>query len=183
MLAAVELFHRLGTQGHAERLWIFAGEFVRLRPQFLTPGERLLWRSIGRDIGYDDATLSEYMPLQVSAQGPEDDPIRLARFNKIAIVSLREAQAEKAAELIRERTDGQVIVVTATEAGSETRSAATADVIAYVWAATTHAVFRAFDKADRRKIAYVRGTGAASIVLAVERWAHENAVNFVQPEQ
>jgi hypothetical protein len=40
-----------------------------------------------------------------------------------------------------------------------------------VWSAITHAVFRAFDGVDRERIEYVQGTGAASIVLALERWA------------
>jgi hypothetical protein len=77
--------------------------------------------------------------------------------------------------VLRERSGAEVVVVTATAGGHETRSAATADVIAYVWSASTHAVYRALDKIDRRKIAYVRGTGAGSIVMAIERWAFENS--------
>jgi len=45
-----------------------------------------------------------------------------------------------------------------------------ADVVLFVWSATTHAVFRAFDAVDKKRFAYVQGTGAASIVLALERW-------------
>jgi hypothetical protein len=173
MLAGVELFHRLGTSGHAEQFWVLAGEFVRRRVQLLTPGERLLWRQVGRDIGYDDSTLDEYVP-QPATTGPEADPIREAGVSKIAVVSTREEQAERAAAILRDRANAEVVVVTATSGGHETKSAATADVIAYVWSASTHAVYRAFDKVDRRKIAYVRGTGVASIVMAVERWAFEN---------
>jgi hypothetical protein len=174
MLAAVELLHRLGSAGNAERLWVLAGEFVRLRPHLLTPAERHLWRRVGGDIGYDAAVLDEYVP----GPGPgeaEEDPIRAAAFTRIAVVSTREEQALRAAEILRERSGAEVIVVTATAGGYETRSAVTADVIAYVWSASTHAVYRALDKIDRRKIAYVRGTGAGSIVMAVERWAFENS--------
>jgi hypothetical protein len=174
MLAAVELFHRLGSVANAERLWVLAGEFVRLRPHLLTPAERDLWRRVGRDIGYDVGTLDEYLPAPSAAEA-EQDPIRAAAFTKIAVISTREEQAQRAAEVLRERSGAEVVVVTATASGHETRSAATADVIAYVWSASTHAVYRALDKIDRRKIAYVRGTGAGSIVMAVERWAFENS--------
>src|SRR5262249_36519251 len=50
MLAGVEIFHRLGVGGHAERFWVLAGEFVRSRGQIMTAGERSLWRRVGRDL-------------------------------------------------------------------------------------------------------------------------------------
>ena len=43
-------------------------------------------------------------------------------------------------------------------------------VLLFVWANTTHAVYRAFDNV-REKLAYVEGKGAVSIVLTLERWA------------
>jgi hypothetical protein len=94
----------------------------------------------------------------------------------VAIVSTREEQARRAAEMLGERTDADIVVVTATHGGGEVNAAINAEVIAYVWSASTHAVFRAFDKVDRKKIAYVKGTSAASIVLAVERWVSERAI-------
>ena len=77
----------------------------------------------------------------------------------------------EAAELIRERTSANVIVITDTAAGSGTDSARTADIILFVWSSATHAVYRAFDGV-RDKLAYVQGTGASSIVIALERWAY-----------
>ena len=112
------------------------------------------------------------MPADLEAA--QDDLIRTADLHKIAIISTREEQARMAIELLSERTDAELILVTATTSGHETRSALDADLIAYVWSASTHAVFRAFDGVDRRKIAYVQGTGAVSIVLAVERWVRES---------
>lgn len=168
LLACVELLDRLGTEGQSENLWILAGEFVRGDPEVLTPGERLLWRQIGERIGYDTATLDAYVPLP--ADVVTADPLRQAALKKIAIVSLREKQTQEAANLIKERCDAEIIVVSETHAGGAMRSALTADVVLFVWSATTHAVFRAFDSMDKKRFAYVQGTGATSILLALERW-------------
>jgi hypothetical protein len=174
MISAVEIFHRLAGSGTAERFWIAVGTFAKSKDTKLTQGERLLWRKVGADIGWDAGTLDEYMPLPAApADGVAADPLKTAGLKKIAIVSMREEQASRAAEQLKDRSGATVVLVSDTASGPETDSAATADVIAYVWSATTHAVFRAFDKVDRKKIAYVRGTGAASIVLAVERWSLE----------
>ena len=43
-------------------------------------------------------------------------------------------------------------------------------MLLFVWSAVKHAVYRAFDNIDKEKIAYVSGTGSASIVRALERW-------------
>lgn len=175
MLGVIEMFHRLAGTAAAERFWIAAGTFVLSKNLQLTLGERLLWRRVGADIGYDAATLDEYVPLPAAPAGAAvADPLQAAGLRKIAVVSTREEQASRAAEQLRARTGADIVVVSDTTGGSETDSAATAEVIAFVWSATTHAVFRAFDKVDRKKLAYVRGTGAASIVLAVERWVMEN---------
>ncbi|VTS08016.1 hypothetical protein [Tuwongella immobilis] len=173
MISAVEIFHRLAGTGTAERFWIDVGTFAKSKEAKLTQGERLLWRKVGADIGWDEGTLDEYMPLPSPAEGVVIDPLKAAGLKKIAIVSMREEQAKRAADQLKDRTGATVVLVSDTTSGPETDLAATADVIAYVWSATTHAVFRAFDKVDRKKIAYVRGTGAASIVLAVERWSLE----------
>lgn len=174
MIGAVEIFHRLAGTNSAERFWIAVGTFAKSKHAKLTQGERLLWRKVGADIGWDAGILDEYMPIPAaSAGGVTDDPLKAANLKKIAIVSMREEQAARAAEQLKDRSGATVVLVSDTASGPQTDSAATADVIAFVWSATTHAVFRAFDKIDRKKIAYVRGTGAASIVLAVERWALE----------
>jgi hypothetical protein len=168
LLAAVELLDRLGSEGQCENFWILAGDFVRGDPEVLSPGERVLWRQVGARIGYDAATLDEYVPLPEAAVAT--DPLKEAGLGKVAIVSLRERQTHEAAGLIKERCDTEVIIVSETHAGAATKKALSADVVLFVWSATTHAVFRAFDKVDKKRFAYVQGTGAASIVLAVERW-------------
>lgn len=172
MLGAVELFHRLVGATPAERFWIGVGNFVRFQGVPLALGERILWRQVGADIGYDGPILDEYVPMP-TALGAEQDPLATAGLKKIAVVSTREEQANRAADQLRKRTGAEVLVVSGTVGSHETDSAASADVVAFVWSATTHAVFRAFDKVDRKKFAYVRGTGTASIVLAVERWVME----------
>src|SRR5262249_41001366 len=63
LLGAVDLLDRLVSDGQSENLWILAGEFVRGDPEVLSPGERVLWRQVGARIGYDLATLDEYVPL------------------------------------------------------------------------------------------------------------------------
>ena len=41
---------------------------------------------------------------------------------------------------------------------------------------TPGSVFRAFDGFDRNRLCYVQGTGAASIVRALERWVQNNKI-------
>jgi hypothetical protein len=170
LLGAVEMLDRLGTEGQCENFWILAGDFVRGDLEVLSPGERLLWRQVGARIGYDAGTLDEYVPLP--EKGVTADPIRQAALTKVAIVSLRERQAQEAAGFLRERTDAQIVVVSETHPGADSRSALAADVVLFVWSATTHAIFRAFDAVDKKRLAYVQGTGATSIVLALERWTN-----------
>jgi hypothetical protein len=174
LLGAVELFDRLGSPDQAERLWMLAASLHQRQRDTLTSGERRLCRQVGSRLGYDDGLLDEFLPIPAGGEDAQDDLLRTAGLRKIAIVSTREEQAHRAAELLSERTDADVVVVTATTSGHETSAALEADVIAFVWAASTHAVFRAFDKIERRRLAYVQGTSAVSIVLAIERWVNEN---------
>jgi hypothetical protein len=168
LLGAVELLDRMGSEGQCENFWILAGDLVRSDPDFFSPGERLLWRQVGARIGYDAGTLDEYVPIPEEAASV--DPIRQTALKRVAIVSLRERQAQEAAALLRERTDAKIVVVSETHPGTDTRSALAADVVLFVWSATTHAVLRAFDALDKKRFAYVQGTGATSIVLALEKW-------------
>lgn len=158
------------SQSVAETLWIGGASFINKDPLSVTATERLAWQRLGERLGLDKETVSEYFAI---ADGEDEialDPLSEIDLNKVAIVSLREKAAEAAAEIIRERTNAQVVVVTDTSAGGETDSAKTADIILFVWSSATHAVYRAFDGV-RDKIAYVQGTGASSIVIALERWA------------
>jgi hypothetical protein len=171
LLSALDLLSELTSdRGVCESLWIDGAAMVRVDPQALTPGERMLWRNVGSRIGLDKATIEEFLGLQVEADVGIVDLLAEANLKKVAIVSLREEPARIAAEIIRQRTGGQVVVVTETHAGASTDNAKTADVILFVWASTTHAVYRAFDTV-REKLAHVEGKGAVSIVLSLERWA------------
>jgi hypothetical protein len=168
LLGIVDLLDHLGSEGQCESFWVVGAEFLRHNQQALTPGERALWRHIGGRIGYDESILDEYLP--VPAAETDVDPLQQANLRKVAIVSMRERQAREAAAMISERSNAEIVIVSDKVAGSATDNAITADVILFVWAATSHAVFRAFDGMDRERLVYVQGTGAASIVLALERW-------------
>src|SRR5262249_16952565 len=135
-----------------------------------SPGECQLWRIIGSRIGLDENTIDEFLGAKSAAEDEAPDPLLEADLKKVAIVSLREEAARTAADLIEQRTKARVLVITETHAGIQTENAKTADVILFVWASSTHAVYRAFDSV-REKLHYVQGKGATSIVLALERWA------------
>lgn len=171
VLAAVDLITEYTSDVHsAETLWIGGADLIKNDPSILTWTERTLWRLTGSRIGLDEPTITEFVNLIPIEEEAFDDPLSEISLSKVAIITLREGSADQAASLIRERTQANVIVVTATSAGSSTDSAKTADVILFVWASSTHAVYRAFD-AVRDKLVYVQGTGASSIVAALERWA------------
>jgi hypothetical protein len=171
LLSALDLLSELtADRALCESLWVEGAEFVRLDPQSLSPGERLLWRSVGTRIGLDDSTIDDFLGVDSASKADAVDPLTEIELQKVAIVSLREEAARNAADVIRQRTNAQVLVVAETHAGPDTENAKTADVVLFVWASTTHAVYRAFDSV-REKLAYVQGKGAASIVLTLERWA------------
>lgn len=169
-LDAIELLERELPQTEAiSNLWLAAADVILRSPDSLAPSDRMLWRDVGARLGFDERTLAQYLPSE-EAPGEVEDPLATMQLQKIAIVCLREEQAEQAAEAIRKRSAAEVTVVTATIAGAETEVARQADVVLFVWMASTHAVFRAFDGFDRKRFCYVQGTGAASIVRSLERW-------------
>ena len=169
-LDAIELMERElpGTESPAN-LWISAADVITRAVDSLPPSDCELWRRVGLRLGFDDSTISQYLPPELEQERPPD-LLAVAGLQHVAIVCLREKQAEQAAEEIRKRTGAKLTVVTATSAGAETDQACTADVVLFVWLASTHAVFRAFDSFDRKKLSYVQGTGASSIVRSLERW-------------
>src|SRR5262249_37414522 len=124
---------------------------------------------IGSRVGLDKNTIDEFLGIESAADNEAPDPLTEAGLKKIAIVSLREEAAQVAAALIEQRSKAQVLIVSETHAGTQTAGAKTADVILFVWASSTHALYRAFDGV-RDRLSYVQGKGAASIVLALERW-------------
>jgi len=171
LLSALDLLSELTSdRGVCESLWVDGAEFIRIDPQALSPGERMLWRNVGTRIGLDSATIEEFLGIPAEEDADVVDLLAQVNLKKVAIVSLREEPARIAADIIRQRTGAQVVLVTETHAGSATANAKASDVILFVWASTTHAVFRAFDNV-REKLAFVEGKGAVSIVLTLERWA------------
>jgi hypothetical protein len=170
-LDAIELLER----DHPDRaaptdLWLDAAEFVRRAPESLTSSEKHLWRRVGRKLGVDEPTINAYLPLDEVQ--PAQDVLQTSNLRKVAIVCMRERQAREAAEMISQRSGAKVDVVVGKTAGPETDQALEADVILFVWMASTHAVFRAFDGFDRKRFCYVQGTGSSSIVRSLERWVH-----------
>lgn len=155
-------------------LWIDAADVIKRASNSITPSERKLWRCAGERLGIDDATILEYLPIEVHED--KVDLLAAADLNHVAIVCMREEQAKQAVEVISDRCGEKtkLTVVTSKVAGADTTTACNADVVIYVWMASTHAVFRAFDGFDRERFCYVQGTGASSIVRTLERWIIRN---------
>lgn len=174
VLDAIELLAReLPYIEAIGNLWLEAAETIKRTPDTLPPPDRILWRQAGILLGFDSATIEECLPLDTTI-AIEEDILSVSGLKHIAIVCLREEQAEQAAKVIRDRSGAQVTVVTSTVSGAETTTARQADVVLFVWLASTHAVFRAFDGFDRKQFCYVQGTGSSSIVRSLERWAFAN---------
>lgn len=167
LLGVVELLNNKGTEEQCSNYWITGATYLKANPQCLTVGERNLWRQIGLQF-LDLDTIDEYLPIPPEVE--DTDPLQAAGLRKVAIVSMREPQARAAAEMIKERSGADVVLVTQKSAGAQTDSAITSDVVIFVWKSTSHAVFRAFDDMDKQKLAYVQGTGSGSILIALERW-------------
>ena len=176
LLEAIELLSECSAdQGFVQSLWIDGADFLLRSAMEIASGERQLWRKLGARLTFSLEVLDQYFP-EPKEEAEGTDPLVGMRLRKIAIVSLHEKAASLAAEIIRARTGAEVIVVDELVAGKATQSACSADVILMVWAATKHAVFRAFDDV-RDKLAYVQGKGSGSIVLALERWVlHQDAL-------
>ena len=99
-------------------------------------------------------------------------------WQKIAIVSLQESAAREAARELQSRTNAEVIVVTSLVQDGLTKTAKAADVILLVWAACSHAVYRAFDDC-RSRVVYAQGTGTNSIVAAAEQRAEKIKLKII----
>ncbi|MFN8877194.1 MAG: hypothetical protein ACK51E_02735 [Gemmatimonadota bacterium] len=173
LLGAIELILDYTSEfGAAQQLWIEGASLAARDPERLVGTERYLWRRLGKQVGFDPGAVDEVLPTlaEPKRSAVETDVLRDAGLRRIAIVSLHRRAADEACALLAERTGAEVFVVDEKVPGTATRAAQSADVVLFVWAATKHAVFRAFD-AMRNRVAYVQGTGAGSIVLALERWA------------
>lgn len=170
LLSALEILsENISITGICENLWIDGAEFVRTHPESLSQTELKLWRFIGAKIGLDDETISEFLGADVIITDAVD-LLSALQVERIAIVSLQVEAAQNAAELIRQRIASEVIVVSETQNNSAVENAKNSDVILFVWASNTHAVYRAFDN-SREKLVYVQGKGASSIIISLEKWA------------
>lgn len=161
-----------------DRLWDLYVDGLTLadrRGLVFTPVQIRTWENIGRALELSQADISEALsPLQPPQGQPFTDPLDIAELRQIAIISLQEASAREAARELERRTGARVNVVISSVADSQLRHAKNADLILYVWAATSHAAYRTFDSV-RERIEYVQGTGCSSIVLAAERWVERRS--------
>ena len=142
----------------------------------LTRSEQRTWRRIADSLEVpSEAAQALLLPLTPPADQSVIDELRGAGLRRIAIVSLQEVGAREAARELAERSGAEVSVVNSLVQGAMTRGAETADLVLFVWAACSHAVYRAFDDC-RERLAYVQGTGASSIVSAAENWAQKRRI-------
>jgi hypothetical protein len=177
LLEALDLLSmQLNDTSSIESLWMQGADLIRRDPSTLAWGEDVLWRQVGRRLGLPEESLVELLGTPAPVATSHDDPLRTANLRKIAIVTLQERAGRIAAEALKERTDAEIQLVSSLGADDATRAASECDVILFVWAASKHAVLRAFDGV-REKIQYVQGTGPTSIVLAAERWVRNRTQN------
>lgn len=159
-------------------LWAKAVDLVTRRQVVLSPSQFRLWQRVAgmleldaQAVGQDLAKLCP--PPQTAPRETPGDILSTVPWKKIAIISLQENAAREAARELESRTHAEVTVVTSKVQDGIAKAAKTADVILMVWAASSHAVYRAFDEC-RSRVAYVQGTGSSSIVATAERWAEKH---------
>lgn len=128
------------------------------------------WKKIGSrlEINAENLLASIEPPLMTNTP----DVLKEINIHNISIVSLKESSAKEAADELRKRVGAnlKVNVITSQVSNSLAKNAENSDLILFVWSASTHAVYRSFDKC-RDKLCYVQGTGSSSIINAAERWA------------
>ena len=152
-------------------LWAEAVALATRKSLVLTLSQCRTWQRVGTLLELDADTVSgELAKFRPVDQATESDPLAAVKWQTIAIVSLQESAAREAAKDLHARTGADVVVVSSLVQGRLTKAAEEADVILLVWAACSHAVYRAFDE-HRDRLAYVQGTGASSILSAAERMA------------
>jgi len=119
---------------------------------------------------------ADLMPLRAPPEEVREDALAHANLRKIAIVSLQEPAAREAGRELENRSGATVTLITGLVQSAFTTAARDADLILFVWAACSHAVYRAFDNC-RERLVYVQGTGASSIIAAAEGWANLRKAN------
>jgi hypothetical protein len=154
-------------------LWSEALALAMRKRAVLSPTQFRTWQRVARLLEIPaDSVASDLDALRPPASQAQTDPLQAVGWRKIAIVSLQEGAAREAARELGARTGAEVVLVTSLVQDGLTKAAQLADVVLLVWAACSHAVYRAFD--DRRdRLVYVQGTGTSSILAAAERWAEQ----------
>jgi hypothetical protein len=180
LLEAIELLSLFVTRKYQMRsLWMEGAELIQSDPSTVASGELKLWEQVGQRLDLTPAMIADYLNAARQAL-PLDDPLVAASLRKIAVVSLHEKIARTAAEALRTRTGAKVTVVPSPASEETIQEALQADLILFVWAATSYAVLEKFESV-KYKLEFVQGTGSASIVRAAERWAsrlRESAESF-----
>jgi hypothetical protein len=175
LLEAIDLLSlHVSHSDRIEALWIAGIELIRRDRTTVTSGELRLWKQLAIRLSVPDATISAFL-AGASHEDEKQDPLAKAQLKRIAIVTLQERAGRMARDILAARTNAEVFVVNSMVADSSTRAASDADLILFVWAASKHAVLRAFDGV-RQRLEYVQGTGPGSIVLAAERWAASQSI-------
>lgn len=161
-------------------IWAAAVALAGRRRLVLTPSQFRTWQRVAGLLELDAGPVeSDLAPLRPTSEAANSDILGVAGWRKVAIVSLQESSAREAARELEKRTGAEVTVVNSLVQDGLTKVAQTADIILLVWAACSHAVYRAFDD-HRERIAYVQGSGASSILSAAERWAERGAASLAK---
>jgi hypothetical protein len=154
-------------------LWVEAVSLAHRKQLILTPSQFRIWKRVSSLLELDgNDVVKDLEILQPLGQEQQSDALNDVPWQKIAIVSLQESAAREAARELQSRTNAEVIVVTSLVQDGLTKTAKAADVILLVWAACSHAVYRAFDDC-RSRVVYVQGTGTSSIIAAAEQRAEK----------
>lgn len=175
LLAVLESLAPLHPEpGSMLDLWSEAVALAARKSLVLTPSQWRTWQRVGGLLELDgDTVTGELARFRPVDEIVVSDPLAAVKWQKIAIVSLQESAAREAAKELQARTGANVVVVGSLVQDGLTKAAEAADVILLVWAACSHAVYRAFDE-HRDRLAYVQGTGTSSILNAAERMAERS---------
>ena len=168
LIEAIEILSNQTSDLKVLDLWYKGTNLIHSDPSILTRTDKEMMINLGGRFGIEKKHAYDVLGL-TSQAGIDDqhDPLAQTTLSQIAIVSLHQRSANVAAEIIRKRSGCEVLVVDSHENDYQTKAATDKDLVLFVWSATKHSVYRAFDSV-REKLCYVQGSGAASIVRALE---------------
>lgn len=165
----------LATKTHQSEtcatLWLEAGTLLARDLQSVGAADRQLWREMGVDLGLEQENIDALVPALPPATTEETDPLAALHLQRVAIVWRDDGPARLAAARIEQRSGASVVLVTEEHPRGQTERALTADVVLLVWRNTSHAVSRAFQRIDRKRLVYVPSAGASGVQRSLERWA------------